>query len=373
MLKEGKIVLEKYYGNYTEDSLWFWFSAGKSLSATLVSIAQQEGDVDIQAPTSTYLGNGWTSMTQAQEDSVKIWHQLTMTTGLDETDFSCSADTCLIYKAPAGSRWFYHNAPYSLLRDVVENATSTNWNIYTNQKIEQKIGMSGFWLQLGYNNFYMSNARDMARFGLLIQNGRTWNTTPVLTDTAYFNQMVNSSQTLNPAYGYLWWLNGKSSFILPGDSTSFPGMIAPDAPLDVITAAGARGQFISISPDSSMVFIRQGTSSGSSLADLNLLNEIWRRILALNCTTTAKESIVEVSPQVTIAPNPTLDEITLLFPQVMHSAHIEVINLHGKMIKEVALTHADRISLSLGPLASGLYWIKVSHGGTVSTHKIFKQ
>ncbi len=38
VLKDGKIVLEKYFGGFTADSLWAWFSAGKSLRASLVGI-----------------------------------------------------------------------------------------------------------------------------------------------------------------------------------------------------------------------------------------------------------------------------------------------------------------------------------------------
>lgn len=33
ILKDGKIALEKYYGTFTKDSLWFWASAGKSLTS----------------------------------------------------------------------------------------------------------------------------------------------------------------------------------------------------------------------------------------------------------------------------------------------------------------------------------------------------
>ena len=36
-----------------------------------------------------------------------------------------------------------------------------------------------------------------------------------MSDSNYFDAMTNTSQSLNPAYGYLWWLNGKSSFHLP--------------------------------------------------------------------------------------------------------------------------------------------------------------
>src|SRR6478609_4717901 len=63
LLKDGKIVVEHYYGTFTADSFWYWASAGKSLTAFTVGIAQQEGHLSINDSTSKYLGTGWTACT----------------------------------------------------------------------------------------------------------------------------------------------------------------------------------------------------------------------------------------------------------------------------------------------------------------------
>ncbi|HAT63910.1 MAG TPA: serine hydrolase, partial [Flavobacteriaceae bacterium] len=52
LLKDGKIVLEQYFDDFTAESNWYWASAGKTLTATMVGIAQQEGFLDITNPTS---------------------------------------------------------------------------------------------------------------------------------------------------------------------------------------------------------------------------------------------------------------------------------------------------------------------------------
>ena len=39
ILQDGKIVIEHYYGTFTQDSLWYWASAGKTLTAMLTGIA----------------------------------------------------------------------------------------------------------------------------------------------------------------------------------------------------------------------------------------------------------------------------------------------------------------------------------------------
>jgi hypothetical protein len=66
----------------------------------------------------------------------------------------------------------------------------------------------------------------MARFGLLIQGNGAWNGTQLINST-YFNEMVNTSQNLNKSYGYLWWLNGKPSFMVPTSQIVFLGSYAP--------------------------------------------------------------------------------------------------------------------------------------------------
>ena len=216
LLKDGKIVLEKYFGGHTATSPWQWASAGKTITAFMVGIAQQEGHLSITDTTAQYLGQGWTNATPQQEEKITVRHQLTMTSGLDDgvPDHYCTLDTCLNYLADAGTRWAYHNGPYTLLDQVIANATGQSLNSYTTQKLKTPTGMTGSFFSVGYNNVFFSTARSMARFGLLILNQGNWNGNQLLTDAAYFNEMVNTSQNLNNSYGYLWWLNGKSNFMI---------------------------------------------------------------------------------------------------------------------------------------------------------------
>ena len=249
VLKEGKIVTEKYWGNnitntaaFTSNSNWYWASAGKTLTATLVGIAQEEGLLDIEDKSSDYLGQNWTSLSTEKEALITIRHQLAMTTGLDYEvqELDCTEPGCLQYKAAPGTQWYYHNAPYTLLEKIVANAAGIPYNRFTDERIEQKIGMSGSWIESGYNNVYWSKPRDAARFGLLMLNKGIWDEEVVLGDTDFYEAMVNSSQTLNPSYGYLWWLNGKASAIFPSLAQSFNTSVAPDAPADMFCRYGKK-------------------------------------------------------------------------------------------------------------------------------------
>ena len=59
VLKDGKIVLEKYFGTFTADSFYYWASAGKSLTATLTGIAQEKGLLKLSDTVSNIIGNVW--------------------------------------------------------------------------------------------------------------------------------------------------------------------------------------------------------------------------------------------------------------------------------------------------------------------------
>jgi len=184
---------------------------------------------------------------------------------------------CLTYRADAGSFWYYYNAPYRLLQNVIVNATSTNYNTYTKTKLADKIGMKNFtW----YNYILWLNSRDMARFGLLTLNKGTWNGTQLMTDQTYFSAILNTSQTHNQSYGYLWWLNGKSSFMAPATTLVFPVSLAPDAPADMISALGKGDKNICVIPSKDLVVIRHGDDTGDQLLGPSSFdNAFWQRLM----------------------------------------------------------------------------------------------
>lgn len=283
VLKDGKIVIEKYSGkqfddvtNFSSSSNWYWASAGKTLTSVLVGIAEEQGEVDLDAKTSDYLGTGWTSLTLTQENKITVRHQLTMTTGLDDGtgDTDCTDNTCLVYKADPGTRWAYHNAPYTLLDGVIANATGKTLNTFLNDELKSKIGMDGFYLKSGDNNVYYSTPRSMARFGILLLNEGVWNGNRILSES-YFSLMKNTSQNLNKSYGYLTWLNGKASYMVPYYQAAFNGSISPNAPADMFAAMGKNGQLLNIVPSQGLIVVRMGDDPDTGLVPFLFQDDLW--------------------------------------------------------------------------------------------------
>lgn len=337
VLKDGKIAIEQYFDDFTKDDFWYWASAGKTVTAFLVGIAQEQGYLDIHDKTSTYLGEGWTAAPREKEDLITIWHQLTMTNGLDDglaptpeipDPSNCLEPECLQYLADAGTRWSYHNAPYRLLQDVVPAATGQDWQQFTNQQLKAKIGMqTGFWS----NYVFWSKPRDMARFGLLALNDGVWNGDIVLGDQDYLNAMVTPSQDLNPSYGYLWWLNGQSSFMLPRTQVVFPFEMLPSAPDDVFMALGKNDQKIYVHPGENIVVIRMGDSAEGQLALSSFDDELWARLMQVFNTTTNAENILQTN-QISIFPNPGSDFIRIKNKD-LPIVTVEMYNLRGSLVQ----------------------------------------
>ncbi|MEY4929519.1 MAG: hypothetical protein RI909_243 [Bacteroidota bacterium] len=290
VLKDGKIVMEEYLEkqlvnttlDFTASSNWYWASAGKTLTSATVGIAESQGKINLDAKSSTYLGEGWTSLSLTQENKITVRHQLTMTTGLDDgvANRDCTDPACLIYKADPATRWAYHNAPYTLLDGVITNATGKTLNTYVNEQILSKIGMDGQYIKTGDNNVFYSTPRSMARFGLLLLNKGKWNQTQVIPE-AYVNLMTTSSQNLNPSYGYLTWLNGKSSYIIPNSQFVFSGSVSPNAPADMFAAMGKNGQIINIVPSKNIVVVRMGDVPDTSLVPFLFQDDLWKKLNAI--------------------------------------------------------------------------------------------
>ena len=374
VLKDGRIVLEKYFGTFTTDSIHYWASAGKSLTAMMVGIAQQKGLLNINDSVSKYLGVGWTSETPQKERLITIKNLLNMTSGMEDDpvlpcDNNDYSKPCLQYKTDAGTRWAYHTGAYKKLEEVVSAASSKTYNGATNEWIEAYTGMSGAWIPSGV---YFSKPRDMARFGLLALNKGVWQNDTILKDTSYFRAMTNTSQTFNKSYGYLWWLNGKASTMIPGSQFVFPTKLIPNAPNDLFCALGKNDQKIYVIPSTKMVVIRVGESPyiNDALSPYDTL--IWSYINKLSsaCLTTAIETEQRKDiPDLRLFPNPANNFISFLGFNDERNIHYTITNLYGQVVIE---NDTNNHSIDVSELASGAYILNIQSDEKQATKQFIK-
>lgn len=281
ILVNGRIAMEEYFNDHTATAEWEWNSAGKTLTATTIGIAQQEKLLDIHLPVSDYLGTDWTNMPLEKENLIHPRHLLTMTSGIDDSK-QLVIKSNLTYVADAGTRWAYGNV-FQKLMDIVAKASGQTFETYFNEKLKNKIGMDGYWNSGIIYTIFHSTTRSMARFGLLALNKGKWKDEQIINEP-FFTESIQTSQAINPSYGYLWWLNGKTKFMIPGEQTVFPGSLVPNAPNGMYAAMGASDQRIYIIPEKKMVIIRMGNASdplNPNFAVSGFDNALWEKINAV--------------------------------------------------------------------------------------------
>ncbi len=367
VLVDGRIVIEAYFNDHGPNAFWYWASAGKTLIATLVGIAQEEGLLDINDPVSQYLGEGWTNCTIDNEIQRTIWHQLTMTSTFNNSILflDCVQPFCFQCSGPVGTQWHYHNGTYRRLHDVLEEATGSPVNFYTFNKILSKIGMLGIWSE---DQLFISTTRDMARFGLLALNNFVWNGEVVLGDQEYIQSMTTPSQDLNLSYGYLWWLNGQESYFLPVNPVQQEGSLIPTAPADMYAGLGANDQKVYVIPSRNMVVIRMGDSAYEETLSSSFFDtELWAMIEDLECAPTGTDVQNSARQSLEFYPNPTSDIIFIKNPERFVSA--VVTDLSGKIIDRL-----DQTELKNGfSLPAGIYMVRAltTSGETLVSRVIF--
>lgn len=269
ILLDGRILAERYAATWDLHTARAVFSVTKSVTAFLVGLLEQDGALELDDTVTSHLGAGWSAAAPADEGVITIRHLLTMTSGLDEG---------LARVAAPGDVWFYNTPAYHVLFDVIAAASGQSRDDFASTRLHEPIGlMDSTWLP---QRLSMS-ARDMARFGLMILAEGAWDGTPLVTDPTILDAALRPSQSLNPAYGHLWWLNGQDGFLLPGDpAPGGAGPLMPDAPADLVAALGAGDKKIYVARSMGLVVVRHGSSAGEpAAASSSFDNLLWQAIL----------------------------------------------------------------------------------------------
>lgn len=321
----GKINLTEYNSGLTQGLLKVanWdcnsadriHSASKSMVSIAIGIAEQEGRLKMEDPVSQFLGS-WTNLPAIDEDRIHIKHLLTMTSGLDGSpaggdEFETPEGKIkgiLIndkYQAPENS-WFYNTTAYHRLFAVIDRVGQSR-DQYFKEKIFDRIGMNDS--EVLTENI-ISSGRDMARFGLLMLGNGKWGEDSIVNPefvrdaTSPFLSLPifsgTSLERMNRSYGFLFWLNGQSSWMsgscfdslgqlkptakcrAANTDGSFNGSLIKSAPADLIAALGLGDKKIYIVPSLDLVIARHGTppvGDETQYSESNLDVTLWGKLM----------------------------------------------------------------------------------------------
>ncbi len=270
IVRGGRLVTEQYWQNWTPETAQPIFSASKSITATLVGMAIEEGKMKGVEQSASAFVPQWKGM---PKEAITIRHMLAMTSGIKvgavravATVDAFEETAALPLEHKPGTHWAYNTPVYRMLLRMLEHATGESINAYTRRKFAPLA-----WQQTSWDctpapadktncQWCRSCVRDMAKFGLLILRNGQWDGKQLIS-AKYVKESTRPSQKLNEAYGYLWWLNGGPSFKLP-NGRAVEGMMWPDCPPDAIGALGAQDKKIYVVPSLDLVVARHGGAAG---------------------------------------------------------------------------------------------------------------
>ena len=271
VVKDGRLVVEEYFGDGRPDDLHDVRSVTKSVVSALTGIAIERGDIGgLDDPIGDYL-EPVTGPMAPEKHAITVGHLLTMSSGLewDEpggfgsyTEWIRSGDYLgFVLEKPLnstpGSQFNYNSGAVHLLGVVVEQATTMQLPNLAQQALFGPMGISmSRWEPLG-GGFHNGGAgldlrpRDLARFGqLYLQRGSSAGRQIVPADwvdrssVERFDWRFNSGSLKDITYGFLWW-------------------IVPDAPEPFYFAWGHGGQYIVVVPDLNLVVVTTNNWRGA--------------------------------------------------------------------------------------------------------------
>lgn len=275
VVHDGKIIHERYAPGVDMNTKTRTWSTAKSIAVTLIGMLVDEGRMALDEP----LGLEWLPRTRSPEtdprNAITLRHVLNMSSGLETVDnqgLEYATGSGLAYWAGAssvngalsralfrepGTFWDYENYDTLLGVLAMKNVLGDDQTYleFPRRALFDKIGMRNTLPSTDrFGDFILSsqvytNARDLARFGLLYLNGGVWNGERLISEQwiDFVRTPAPSTAAMGNQYGGQWWLvpDGRN-----------------DVPSDAYTTAGNRGQYVVVVPSHDLVIVRRGLDYG---------------------------------------------------------------------------------------------------------------
>jgi CubicO group peptidase (beta-lactamase class C family) len=291
VVQGGDVLYERYAPGVDMHTRTRTWSTAKSITSTLIGIAVGKGLLELDEP----LPFDWRPDTgKGAPDPrrrITLRHVLHMSSGLYpvDNDYGDAIGSPLSYFAgwnsadhardrglirEPGTVWDYENYDTLLavlaLRSVLGDEKT--YMEFPRRALFDRIGMRNTIAGMDrYGHFVLSsqvytNARDLARLGLLYLNRGKWNGQQLLPEAwvDFVRTPAPATRQSGHQYGGHWWL-------VPDSRT--------DLPQDAYSTSGARGQYTVVVPSYDLVVVRRGLDwrrGGRGLSQWDLLAEVLK-------------------------------------------------------------------------------------------------
>jgi CubicO group peptidase (beta-lactamase class C family) len=272
IMKDGKLVFEEYFYEFSVDSLHELRSASKSFVSALIGQALQKRYIKSKdEAVLSYFPDYIPLNASPLKHRITIENLLTNQSGLDydisnpksagdETKMNYSDDWVKytldlpMIDTPGGKGMYASGNPIILGR-IIEKASGRSLSAFANENLFKPLGIQHYKWNFKPNKSSAEDfcqlylrPRDMAKFGLMYLEGGKWGGRQVVSASWVKASFDKHSTVQNVNYGYLWWLK-----YLEEDGVRYNGM----------AAQGNGGQKIYLFPDQQLVVVTTGGNYNS--------------------------------------------------------------------------------------------------------------
>jgi len=290
VLQGDQILHERYAPGFDMHTRTRTWSTAKSIAVTLIGMLVEQGKLALDEP----LGIEWLPLVSEPEsdprNAITLRHLLHMSSGLypvDSFGMEYAVGSGLSYWAGAssaegarqrglirtpGTFWDYENYDTLLAVYAMKQALGSDqaYAEFPRRALLDRIGMRNTLVSTDrFGDFILSsqvytNARDLARFGLLYLQSGKWNVERLIPESwiDFVRTPAPATATTGKEYGGQFWL-----------VTEGRGDVPPDA----YTTAGNRGQFVIVVPSKNVVIVRRGLDYGAQgFSEWDLTREVLK-------------------------------------------------------------------------------------------------
>jgi len=284
VVKDGRIIAERYADGIGLDTPLLGFSATKSVISALTGILMRQGKLTLDQPAPVA---AWQDPNDPRH-AITVDQLLRHTAGLAlgsslqaslgaalepvnrmkfmETDMAGFAEAAPL-ETPPGSAWNYHDGNYLILSKLIRDATGgrpADVLRFARAELFAPLGMRHVTLEFDGagtpegSTQMLASARDWARFGMLYLNDGIAGGKRILPE-GWVNYSAQPTPNAYIGYGAGFWTN-------LGDSMGAHYRIDHGWPRDAFFAKGSIGQYVIVIPSQHLVIVRFGRTVNWPLA-----------------------------------------------------------------------------------------------------------
>lgn len=228
VVKEGKVIAERYVHPYTADSWDCVYSATKTVTALALGALWDEGKVDLDEPVCKILDIE-NKVGNARNKKITLRHLLTMSTGntFDEIESNASLRWIKDYfdspnKFKIGSKFEYNSLNTYVIGACLQKIAGVTLADYVQEKFFTPMGVNQTLFEASPEGVTKSGwglyilPEDMAKLGVLVMNGGVWEGKRLLSE-AWLEQMTHKQISATKVghrfdYGYQMWVDDPRNF-----------------------------------------------------------------------------------------------------------------------------------------------------------------